>query len=79
MTKETTPLIDIGSFEEKLEALETLVGELDSEEVSLQKSLENFERGVALYKECQEFMNLAEKKIQVLTDSLKLKDHEQGE
>lgn len=66
-------------FEEKLKNLETLVNELDSEEVSLQESLDKFESGVKVYKECYDFIAKAEKKIQVLTDSLNLENYETEE
>ena len=66
-------------FEEKLKTLEDIVNELDSEEVSLQESLEKFEAGVKVYKECYDFITHAEKKVQVLTDSLTLEDVETKE
>lgn len=77
MTKKKTPesVEDFQGFEEKLKSLETLVNQLDSEEVSLQESLDKFESGVKVYKECYDFIAHAEKKIQVLTDSLKLEDY----
>ena len=65
------------SFEEKLKQLESIVAELDSDEVSLQESLTKFESGVSIYKECQEFLVDAQKKVKVLTDSLKLEDYNQ--
>lgn len=59
------------SFEESLKELETIVSKLESGELSLEDSLARFELGTKLYKECKEELNIAEKKIAILTDSLK--------
>ena len=74
--KQTKSGGSLNGFEDKLKNLETIVNELDSEEVSLQESLEKFEAGVKVYKECYDFISQAEKKIQVLTDSLSLENYE---
>lgn len=59
------------SFEENLKELESIVTKLESGEISLEESLERFEQGTKLYKECKEILSVAEKKISVLTESLK--------
>ena len=59
------------NFEVSLDELEKVVDGLESGELSLEKSLEQFEVGVSLYKECKEVLDNAEKKISLLTDSLK--------
>lgn len=74
MTKEKAP--GLKNFEKSLNELETLVGELDSDQVTLEESLQKFEKGVKLYKECYDSLSFAQKKIQILTDSLKLEEYQ---
>jgi len=59
------------SFEQALNELEELVGSLEAGELGLQESLEQFEVGVELYKLCREELVAAEKKLSILTESLK--------
>jgi exodeoxyribonuclease VII small subunit len=59
------------TFEESLKQLETIVSKLESGELALEQSLEQFEIGTKLYKECKDQLSVAEKKIAVLTESLK--------
>jgi exodeoxyribonuclease VII small subunit len=54
------------TFETSLEELERIVRELEQGELPLEKSLELFEQGVKLSRECQERLNQAERKIEVL-------------
>ncbi len=63
------------NFENKLEKLELLVGKLEGGELSLDESIEKFEEGIKLYKSCKEILDSAEKKISVLTDSLKEEEY----
>lgn len=60
-----------GDFEKYLESLEEIVKELESGELSLEKSIDRFEKGVELYKNCKKILNQSEKKISVLTENLK--------
>jgi exodeoxyribonuclease VII small subunit len=62
------------NFEESLKELESIVGQLESGELSLEKSLEQFEVGTKLYKSCKDQLSVAEKKIALLTESLKEED-----
>ena len=62
------------NFEDSLKELESIVGKLESGDISLELSLEQFEIGTKLYKKCKEQLSLAEKKIAVLTESLKEED-----
>lgn len=59
------------TFEEALKQLETIVSKLESGELALEQSLDQFEIGTKLYKECKDQLSLAEKRIAVLTESLK--------
>lgn len=54
------------TFESSLAALERIVRELERGELPLEKSLELFEEGVRLSRECQERLNAAERRIEVL-------------
>jgi exodeoxyribonuclease VII small subunit len=54
------------SFESSLEELERIVRDLEQGELPLEKSLELFEQGVKLSRECQERLNQAERRIEVL-------------
>ena len=53
-------------FEENLAALESIVAQLESGELSLEDSLKQFEQGIALTRACQESLAAAEQKVQVL-------------
>lgn len=54
------------SFEASLEALEQIVRQLESGDLPLDKSLELFEQGIRLSRECQERLNQAERRIEIL-------------
>jgi exodeoxyribonuclease VII small subunit len=54
------------SFEASLASLERVVRELERGDLPLEKSLELFEQGVRLSRECQERLNEAERRIELL-------------
>ncbi|MBA3354483.1 MAG: exodeoxyribonuclease VII small subunit [Pyrinomonadaceae bacterium] len=54
------------TFEASLEALEQIVRELEEGDLALEKSLELFEQGIRLSRECQERLSQAERRIEVL-------------
>jgi len=54
------------NFEAQLASLERIVRELERGDLPLEQSLELFERGVKLSRECQERLNEAERRIEVL-------------
>jgi exodeoxyribonuclease VII small subunit len=54
------------SFESSLEALEQIVHQLEKGDLPLEKSLELFEQGIRLSRECQERLGQAERRIEVL-------------
>jgi exodeoxyribonuclease VII small subunit len=54
------------NFEGSLMALEKIVRELERGDLPLEKSLELFEQGVRLSRECQERLNQAERRIEIL-------------
>ena len=54
------------SFEASLEALERIVQQLEDGDLPLEKSLELFEQGIKLSRECQERLSQAERRIEIL-------------
>ncbi|MEP6637212.1 MAG: exodeoxyribonuclease VII small subunit [Acidobacteriota bacterium] len=54
------------TFEASLEALEQIVRELEQGDLPLEKSLELFEQGIRLSRECQERLSQAERRIEIL-------------
>jgi exodeoxyribonuclease VII small subunit len=54
------------SFEASLEALEAIVHQLEDGDLPLEKSLELFEEGIRLSRHCQERLNQAERRIEIL-------------
>jgi exodeoxyribonuclease VII small subunit len=64
-------------FETSLLELEKIVRELESGEVNLDQSLVRFEKGIELYKKCRQTLEGAEKKIKILSDSLKELDYKE--
>jgi exodeoxyribonuclease VII small subunit len=60
-------------LEKSMQDLEKVVEQLESGDLSLDKSLQQFEKGVKLSRDCQAALTDAEQKVQVLLDS-ELKD-----
>jgi|SRR5687767_8674883 len=54
------------SFEASLQELEKIVRRLEDGDLPLEESLELFEDGVRLSRECQERLNQAERRIEIL-------------
>lgn len=54
------------TFETSLEALEQIVRQLENGDLPLEKSLELFEQGIRLSRECQERLSQAERRIEIL-------------
>jgi exodeoxyribonuclease VII small subunit len=57
---------DAQTFEAQLAALEKIVRELERGDLPLEESLQLFEHGVRLSRECQERLNQAERRIELL-------------
>ncbi|EGQ3052809.1 exodeoxyribonuclease VII small subunit [Staphylococcus pseudintermedius] len=56
------------SFEEMMKELENIVNQLDHDTISLEKSLELYQQGIALSKSCEKTLSDAEKKVSELMD-----------
>ncbi len=54
-------------FESALRELEELVERMEQGELTLEQSLKDFERGVALTRACQQALQEAEQKVQILS------------
>jgi len=57
------------TFEKSLEELENIANELERGNLSLEKSIETFEKGIKLSKECSEKLDKAEKRINILVQT----------
>ena len=55
------------SFEDSLNELEALVERMESGDMSLEESLGAFERGISLTRSCQQALQAAEQKVEILT------------
>jgi exodeoxyribonuclease VII small subunit len=55
------------SFEDALQELEAIVDRLERGDLSLEESLQSFERGVALTAVCQRALSDAEQRVEILS------------
>lgn len=58
----------VDSFESDLQALEALVEKLERGDLPLEDSLQQFERGIALARRCQQALKTAEQKVRILLE-----------
>jgi exodeoxyribonuclease VII small subunit len=58
----------IADFEQSLDELEKLVAKMEQGEQSLDDSLKSYERGIALYRHCQNALEKAELRVKLLSD-----------
>ncbi len=65
MSKKITAI----SFEHSLKELESLVKKMDSGDLSLEESLQAFEQGIGLIRQCQNSLQTAEQKVQMLIEN----------
>lgn len=66
MAKKSAPSAP-ADFEQALGELEALVERMEQGELSLEASLAEFERGIALARQCQQALQAAEQKVRLLT------------
>lgn len=55
-------------FEENLNELDTIVTQLESNQLPLEEALKAFEKGVKISQDCQSVLTQAEQKVQILLD-----------
>ena len=60
--------MQIAEFEHSLDELEQLVARMEGGELGLDDSLKSFERGIALYRNCQGALEQAELRVRQLLD-----------
>ena len=56
------------AFEESMKKLEKIVTELEKGDLSLDQSVDKFEEGIKISKECNKMLETAEKKISILLE-----------
>jgi exodeoxyribonuclease VII small subunit len=66
--KSSTETSPVAHFEQSLEELEQLVQKMETGELSLEQSLSAYERGVGLYRQCQQALQQAELRVRLLSD-----------
>lgn len=68
MTKKTEKLPDL---EKSLAEISQLIEKMEQGELTLDQSLGHFERGITLVKHCQQILETAEQKVQILIQNNK--------
>lgn len=58
----------VARFEQSLEELEQLVEKMEAGDLSLEQSLTAYERGVGLYRQCQQALEQAELRVRLVSD-----------
>lgn len=66
MAKKSANSDDKIDFENALRELEELVERMEQGDLSLEQSLKDFERGIALTRACQQALQEAEQKVRIL-------------
>ena len=59
---------NLKQFEKAMQQLEKIVGQMESGELGLQESLEQFEKGIKLAKHCQDTLAGAELRVEQLIE-----------
>lgn len=67
------------NFETALVELEQIVTAMESGKLSLEDSLQQFEKGIALIRECQKKLKDSEQKVQILLDEKTLTTYNNDE
>ncbi len=65
------------SFEEAIKELGNIVGKIEQGQIPLQNSLQQYERGMALIKQCRTILQKAEKRIEKITKEETSEDRSQ--
>jgi exodeoxyribonuclease VII small subunit len=67
MNEKKTVAVELLSIEEAMERLESLVREMETGQLPLEKLITSYEEGVKLASLCQEKLDAAAKKIQIIS------------
>jgi exodeoxyribonuclease VII small subunit len=65
---------DAIQFEQSISELEHIVKQLEKGELTLDDSLQQFEKGINLARTCQKVLHQAEQKIELLTKAQETRD-----
>ena len=66
--KSKTSASPVPDFEKSLKELEDLVEAMESGKLTLEESMEHFERGIKLTRLCQQSLSEAEQKVKILME-----------
>lgn len=69
----------IADFEGALDELDTLVEQMEAGDLTLEESLQAFERGIALTRSCQQALKQAELRVRTLSTSAESDEPEEPE
>lgn len=61
-------------LEEAFEKLDGILAALESRDITLEESFQNYQRGMELLKKCNEKIDLVEKKMQLINEEGELSD-----
>ena len=62
------------TLEEAFEKLDGILAALESRDITLDESFQNYQRGMELLKKCNEKIDLVEKKMQLINEEGELSD-----
>lgn len=75
-SQETATEITAGtSFEAAIKELESIVSQMESNQLPLEQSLSSFKRGTALLQFCQQTLNNVEQQVRILNDAQQLQTY----
>ena len=71
---------DVGGlgFEDAIKELTNIVGKIEQGQIPLQDSLQQYERGMALIKQCRTILQKAEKRIEKISEPEEKSQETQG-
>ena len=62
------------TLEEAFEKLDGILAALESRDITLEESFQNYQRGMELLKKCNEKIDLVEKKMQLINEEGEISD-----
>ena len=71
--------VDKFSFEEAIKELTNIVGKIEQGQIPLQDSLEQYEKGMALIKQCRTILQKAEERIEKIAKDEQTEDSSRQE
>jgi len=77
--KKKKPNVNKMSFEEAIKELTNIVSKIEQGQIPLQDSLEQYEKGMALIKQCRTILQKAEERIEKITKEQESEDSSRQE